>query len=64
MNHSQKKAYITPCLHHTEGIEHPSLMATSWEMQDDNGNPEDDFGIIEGDPEGGLSSKPRWSLWD
>lgn len=59
-----KKTYHTPSLAAYETIAAANLMATSWEMQDNDGEKEDDFGIIEGDPDGGLSSKPRWSLWD
>jgi len=57
------KNYQTPCMQSADTL-CGNLLATSWEMQDNDGNTEDGFGIVEGDPEGGLGAKPRYSLWD
>ena len=59
-----KHPYQQPGTHQYSVATDMVLMVTSWEVQDGDGNKEDDFGVVEGDPEGGLSSKQRWSLWD
>ncbi len=52
-----KYPYQQPGTHQYSVATDMALMVTSWEVQDGDGNKEDDFGVVEGDPEGGLSSK-------
>ena len=61
----KKKTYICPKIEMSALVSDVVMQETSWVVKNPDGNDDGYFDIIEGDPEGGLSSKEINNIgWD